>query len=292
MKKKYLFLICFSYLVGCQVAKNNRITVYQTLDYVTVGKIFPTVETPYVIDLINENKRLVLLGCSHTRDTTSKEFTAIEQYFQELQPQIALHEGPPLAEDKKYKTKVQAITNGGETGLLKYLSDSSKIKMLSGDLSDSLEFAITLQLYPKEELFLYYVMERLVNPYLNNAYGNRPFEEFYNEVIVEWFVKPGIPLRKKERSFEYFRQLYQKEIGRPFVLEANEDNFEKFDYVNGGDCKYCAIGRTSKEVRDKVLLDKIDQALDQYDRVIITFGHGHALAIEPALKQIIEKERK
>jgi hypothetical protein len=288
---KYLYCFCITIFLGCQSAQNPKVTNYQTIDYVTVGELMQTVETPYVIDLSNEKKHLVLIGCSHTRDTTSKEFTTIEQYFQELKPQIAFNEGGTVAEAKHYNSRGEAIRKNGETGLLKFLSDRAQIKMINGDISDSLEFAMMLKQYPKQELFLYYVMERLVVPYLGKAYGDKPFEQFYNEVVADWFVKPGIPLTKEKMGFAYFKQLYQKEIGRPFVLELNDD-IEKFDFINGGDCKYCAIGRTSKEVRDKVLLDKIDRALDQYDRVIVTFGQAHALAIEPALKQIIARERK
>ena len=65
---------------------------------------------------------------------------------------------------------------------------------------------------------------------------------------------------------------------------------EAFDYVNPN-CKFCAIGRTSKMVRDSVLLSKSDNALDKHDRVMVTFGHGYALAVEPALRQIIERKR-
>jgi hypothetical protein len=43
--------------------------------------------------------------------------------------------------------------------------------------------------------------------------------------------------------------------------------------------------------RDSVLLAKIDQALNKYDRVMVTFGHGHALAIEPALRQLVRRRR-
>jgi hypothetical protein len=85
--------------------------------------------------------------------------------------------------------------------------------------------------------------------------------------------------------------LFRKHVGTPFKPEVSFDNIEKFDYINGN-CKFCAIGRTSKVVRDSVLLSKIDRALDRYDRVMVTFGHGHALAIEPALHQIINKKRE
>lgn len=64
---------------------------------------------------------------------------------------------------------------------------------------------------------------------------------------------------------------------------------ELFDYINGGDCRFCAIGRASKMVRDSVLLDKIDNALNHFDRVMVTFGHGHAIALSPALQQVVNR---
>jgi hypothetical protein len=52
-----------------------------------------------------------------------------------------------------------------------------------------------------------------------------------------------------------------------------------------------AVGRASKEIRDQALLNKIDQALDRYDRVFVVFGGSHRVAVEPALKKIMEKRR-
>ena len=93
-----------------------------------------------------------------------------------------------------------------------------------------------------------------------------------------------------EQDVAYFEELYLKYVGTPFKAELN-DEIELFDYINGGDCEFCAIGRASKMVRDSMLLDKIDRALNDYDRVMVTFGYGHALAVEPALKQIVEEDR-
>ncbi|MBX0335483.1 hypothetical protein K3G39_19790 [Pontibacter sp. HSC-14F20] len=176
--------------------------------------------------------------------------------------------------------------------MLKYLSDQAGVPLRNGDTPDSLEFRLMLPRYPKDDLFLYYMMERLVVPYLNKAYGERPFEELYARVVDAWFVKPGFPLRTEEQHLAYFRQLYQEKVGAPFVLEVNENNFERFDYANGGDCRFCEIGRSSKMVRDSVLLSRLDEALDHHDRVLVTFGHGHALALEPALRQLIAKKRR
>lgn len=293
LSRAFIILTAILLFIGCRLPDDiDQYSKYTTLDYVEVGKLLDTIEPPYVIDLSHGAKRLVFIGCSHTRDSTDRQYAVIEQYFKEFKPQLALNEGGQLPKDLRFLSKSEAIGRNGENGFVKFLSDQSNIQMLNGDISDSLEFTITLQKHPKDDLFLYYMMERLVQPYLNRAYGDKPFEDLYSQVIESWFIKPGFPLAEQEKSFAYFKQLYLEKIGRPFVLEANYDNVERFDYINGGDCRFCAIGRTSKMVRDSVLLDKIDKALDQHDRIIITFGHGHALAVEPALKQIIAKERK
>jgi hypothetical protein len=280
-------------ILGCQTSNAKRETSsekFKTIDYVEVGKVFPTIKSPYVIDVKNGNKRIVFIGCNHIKDTTDSQFDVIGKYFTDFRPQIAFNEGGQQSENVRYKSRNEAILKKGETGCLKYYSDKSRIPLLNGDTEDNVEFSITLNKYPKDKLFLYYIMERLVIPYLQGAYGNTPFEQMYPNVIDKWFVSNGYPLSKKEQDISYFQELYQKHMGTPFVLELN-DNIEKFDYINGGDCEFCAIGRTSKMVRDSILLTKIDKALSKYDRVIVTFGHGHALAVEPALMQIINKER-
>ena len=290
MKKLIIYSVTIMLCTSC---RNNTVPQpekYQTIDYVTVGKKLSSVEPPYVIDLKNKNKHLVFIGCDHNRDTAHKQFAILEQYFATLHPQIAFNEGGQITDSVHYRSKKEAILSKGETGCLKYLCDQADIAMMDGDLNDSTEFGITLKKYPKNELLLYYVMERMVIPYLNGAYGSISFEEFYNKAINAWFVKPGFPLVGHEKEFSYFKELYQTYIGHPFELKMSAD-IERFDYVNGGDCKFCAVGRTSKMVRDSVLLTKIDHSLDKYDKVIVTFGHGHALAIEPALKQIINKKR-
>jgi hypothetical protein len=290
MKKLIIYSVAIVLFVSCRNNTSPQPEKYQTIDYVTVGKKLSSVEPPYIIDLKNKNKQLVFIGCDHNHDTAHKQFPVIKQYFTALHPQIAFNEGGQVPDSVHYKSGNDAILGNGTTGYLKYLCDQAGIAMMDGDLNDSTEFSITLKKHPKEELFLYYVMERMVIPYLNGAYGSMSFEEFYSKAINAWFVKPGFPLAGQEKDLSYFKELYQTYMGHPFELKMSAD-IERFDYINGGDCKFCAIGRTSKMVRDSILLTKIDHSLDKYDKVMVTFGHGHALAIEPALKQLINKKR-
>lgn len=287
-----LLIFCAIAFCHCQ----NQKTVeevssvgYQMVDYVKVGEMMDTVEAPYVIDVQQGKKRVVLVGCVHVYDSTHQQFTVLQNYFKEIRPQIAFNEGGQVSEDTHYSSLSEAASKRGETGSLKYLSDQAGIKMLNGDTEDSVEFAITLKKHPKDKLFLYYAMERIVIPYIYGAYGEGDFEEKYEKFVKSWFVDSGYPLDSTEQDFSYFKSLYLKYTGVDFEPELNEV-IEQFDYINGGDCEFCAIGRTSKIVRDSVLLSKISQALEEYDRVMVTFGHGHALAIEPALKQIIQQQ--
>jgi hypothetical protein len=266
----------------------EKITHFNTRDYVVVGQMMDSMKPPYIVDVKCENKRIIFIGCEHQADSTHPQFQKIEQYFTELKPQIAFNEGGQIKDSVHFQSVNEAIKRDGETGVLKFFADKSKIKMMNGDMTDSLEFAATIQRHSKEEMYVYYAIERIAIPYKYGAYGKLPFEQVFNEKIVRYFAKRGFPLKQEEQTFAHFKETYKRYMGVAFDIK-NFD-IEAFDYINDN-CKFCAIGRTSKMVRDSVLLSKIDKALDKYDRIIVTFGHGHAIAVEPALTQIMAKKR-
>jgi hypothetical protein len=269
-------------------SQSEKINHFETRNYVTVGRMFDSIKAPYIIDIQNKNKRIVFIGCEHQSDSTHEQFKEIERYFNAFKPQIAFNEGGQAKDSIHYATINEGIKKDGETGVLKYFADKTGIKMLNGDMSDSLEFATTTKIHSKEEMYVYYIVERIAVPYKYGAYGKAPFEQVFNEKIERYFAKRGFDLTQEEKTFLHFKNVYKKWTKQDFNIA--DFDIEAFDYVNDN-CKFCAIGRTSKMVRDSVLLTKIDAALDEFDRVIVTFGHGHALAVEPALKQIINRKR-
>ena len=286
------FLLGNLLIIGCrskqsQTALNSS---FHTIDYVTVGQRMSQVQTPYIIDVSGQSKRLVFVGCDHIRDSTNVQFKTLQYQFTQLKPQITFNEGGAVNESRHFSSLNKAAYEAGETGCMKYLSDQSGIRLLNGDTPEKEEFTLALHHYPKQELYLYYVMERIVIPFL--SIENHPvlFERYFQEG-VDSFVRHGFPLAPTEQSLAYFKLLYHQYMKRPFALTLTEE-VEQFDYLNGGNCHFCAIGRRSKMIRDSILLTKLDQALNQYDRVMVTFGCGHALAIEPALIQLINKKRE
>lgn len=242
-----------------------------------------SVQLPYIVDLHRSNKHLIVVGISHTYDNNNPQIAALKKLYLNFKPDITINEGGQIT--KTFGIEKEAVEQNGEIGLVKYLSDLDHKPLINGDIEDSLEFKLMLKKYPKEDLFLYYIMERLVIPYLNGAYGDKPFDQLYAKALQKWFIKEGFPVDKELQDFEGFKKLYQSKIGHPLELSLNPD-IELFDYVNP-DCAYCAIGRTSKVLRDSVLLGKISHELQTHDKVMVVFGHGHILAIEPALKRML-----
>lgn len=250
--------------------------------------MFDSIKPPYVIDVKNGNKRIVFIGCEHQMAANHPQFAAIETYFKALQPQITFNEGGQISDTIRYKTYQAGIEKNGESGALKYLSDSSGIKMMDGDMSDSLQFAYTSRYHTQEEWYLYYMMERIIIPFYYDKNKKEPLDTVFSKTTKGYFTRNGFKISAEQLTLNHFKTVYKKYIGQPF--DINNLDMEAFDYVNDN-CKFCAIGRTSKIVRDSVLLTKIDNALDTYDRVMVTFGHGHAIAVEPALRQIINRKR-
>lgn len=290
--KNLILLLLFALILGCKETPKKEvstpITHFETRDYVVVGQMFDTIKTPYIIDVKNGNKRIVFIGCDHQMPDTHPQFKAIETYFNALKPQITFNEGGQWADSIRFKTIKAAILRGGESAILKYFSDSIGIKIMNGDMSDSLQFAYTSRYHTQEEWYLYYMIERSIIPYFFGKGKNEPLDSVFSKDAKGYFTRNGFKMTPEQLTFNHFKTVYKKYMGKAF--ERNNFDMEAFDYVNPN-CHFCAIGRTSKIVRDSVLLTKIDKALDTYDRVMVTFGHGHALAIEPALRQIIERKR-
>jgi hypothetical protein len=283
-----LCMLCWQCRENKSVTPEPAPSLYPMISYVEVGVMLQSIGGPTVLDLKNSNgKQVVLVGCPHSRDTTAKEFDLIDIYFKHLKPQVAFNEGGTVRQDVYYTSRNQSIRDRGETGLLKYHCDIAGIKMLNGDLTEEEEFNAMLKLYPKDELLLYYTFERFIIPYKYGMDSDKPLEEAYTNFINDYLTRHGFTLADNEKTFDYFKQVYQQQMGQGFDL-AKAD-IEQFDFLNDN-CKFCALGRTSKVVRDEALLQKISTALDQYDRIFITFGGAHALALEPALKKLLREK--
>jgi hypothetical protein len=281
---KWIIIFYGCFLFSCATKQSKP---FVTRDYVTVGKMMDSIQPPYVIDIANNSKHLVFIGCDHNNDSSHAQYGVIERYANSLQPQVSFNEGGQIPDSIHYTSKNEAAFKDGETGVLKYYSDKLGIKMLNGDLPFKVELPLVLQKQTIEDLYVYYIMERFAVPYHYGAYGKQSFDSVFAKNALPYLLKNGLPLSPSQQSFNYFKQLYKQTTKQNF--DINNFDLEAFDYVNDH-CHFCAVGRTSKMTRDSVLLSKIETAFKTNDRVLVTFGHGHALALEPALRQLMSQQ--
>jgi len=273
-------------LTNCNQSKPGPDEDYETISYleIKIDSLGNLPKVPYIIDLKRNQKRLVVVGTLHSRDTNNQMFPEIEKIFTQLNPHVAINEGGQVS--KIYTDKNTAITNNGELGFLKFLCDQQNIKMLNGDMPDAKEFDELVRFSSREKALLFFASERFVLPY--TYFGTKEnIESLYKSDFIEGYMAGcGIGLKPEEKHFSYYKSLYEKYFNIPFSIDSiDSDDFSPVRKTS----EFCNIARKSKELRDKYLLKKIDGQLRQHDKVLVVFGGWHVLAIEPALKQIINR---
>jgi hypothetical protein len=284
---RLLVFTCLSgILVSCNNSKPNTTGDYQLISYldIKVDSLGRLPKNPYVVDLQKDKKHLVVIGTLHSRDTASQMFREIEKLFLNLNPEVAINEGGQV--NKIYTDRNTAIVKNGETGLLKFLCDNHKISMLNGDMPDDKEFYELSSFYSRDESLLFFASERFILPFTYfDEKGN--LDSLYKSDFIEGYLEScNIKLTSKEKQFDYYKNLYKKYFNKEFNIESIvSDDFSPIRKTN----HFCDVARKSKELRDKYLLKKIEEQLKQHDKVIVVFGGWHVLAIEPALKQIIDR---
>lgn len=284
---RFLIFVFFSgILTSCNNFKTDtkedyKLTSYLDIKVDSLGKL-PT--NPYVVDLKKNRKHLIVIGTLHSIDTNNLMFVDIEKVFINLKPEIAINEGGQVK--KTYSDRNSAIAKNGELGLLKFLCDNQSIKMINGDMPDDKEFYELSEIYSKDEALLFFASERFVLPYTYwNEKGN--LENLYKSDFIEGYIEPcGINLKPEEKQFSYYKGLYKKYFNKEFNIDSiSSDDFSPIRKKN----YFCEVARKSKELRDRHLLQQIEEQLIHHDKVLVVFGGWHVLAIESALTQIIRR---
>lgn len=290
-----IFAIAVNLCFSCKQKQPE--TNYPTTDYLTVKQKLDTLNanfnlngySPTLTVLKHEKNQLVFFGTSHVRDVEHPQFKAMEEAFIRYKPQIAFNEGGQVSATEHFSfSRDSAILKDGETGLLKYLCDKSNISLLNGDMSTDEEFAGLLSKFPREQVYLYLGIERFLQPYSQGFDEKMPIDSAFQKSFISYLEKYNFNPTVQERELSYLQKLYSQYFKQKVDLQ-NLINVHEYYLLDKG--IFGQIGRESKSIRDQALLKKIDDALDKYDSVFVVFGASHWVAVQPALKYIIEKKR-
>jgi hypothetical protein len=279
-----IFLIIFATIFSCKTKPNDDYKLISYLD-IKVDSLGNLPRNPYILTFNKGDKELLIIGTQHSRDTLNPMFDSIENLFNKFKPEILINEGGKLT--KTYKSKNSAIEKDGELGLEKYLADKAGIKTLNGDEPFGIEFSELSQAYSKEEAILFYGSERFVFPFAFGQYNGEIDTNYINNFIEKDYKKNNIKLSDNEKTFDYYKQLYKKYFQTEFTIDTiNQQDFAPFSRQH----HFCDVTRKSKELRDRYLLKQIETQLQTHNKVMVVYGGWHILAIEQALKQIVDRQ--
>lgn len=269
--------------IGCSNEQERGYEVISYLD-INVDSLGNLPVNPYMLQIQNGEKSLLVIGTQHSRDTLHPMFDTIEQAFFRFKPEIVINEGGHLT--KTYPTRNKAIQVAGELGLEKYLADQANIKTYSGDAPFVFEFAELSKAYSREEALVFFASERFVFPYAFGHYEGDITSSYQQHFIEKYFINNHIKLTAEEKTFEFYTQCYARYFQTVFSLDTiNQLDFSPFSQRH----HFCAVTRKSKELRDDFLLREIETQLKTHHRVMVIYGGWHVLAIEPALQQIMAR---
>lgn len=278
-----LLIICLSACSNDQ-SKEEPYRLISYLD-IKVDSIGRMPRNPYVLQYTKDDRRLLVAGIEHSRDTLNPLFDTLEALFNRFKPDVIINEGGELV--KHYRNRNAAIEQDGELGLEKWLADNSGIRTINGDEPVKLEFGELSKAYSREEAFLYIATERFVIPYASGHYSGELEEEYRQEFIEKYMEKEGVILSAREKRFSYYDSLYRK-FFKSDLSAINQQDFNPFSRTH----HFCEVTRASKELRDRYLLREIEKQLGLNKKVMVIYGGWHILAVEPALQQIMDRLKR
>ncbi|MEJ7646518.1 MAG: hypothetical protein WKF87_18110 [Chryseolinea sp.] len=292
----------FATMVACSQVERPIADVYTVRDYKTVKLYLDTfnakIQSEYdsigsfkmsYAEFHNGKKHLIFFGATHSRDLHHPQFRQLAALFKAFQPEVAFNEGGEIPRDRRYSSMDSAIISNGETGVLKLLCDSARIRMKDGDMNEREEMMALKKAIPRDQLYLYMAIERFLNGYHKGHFPGMTLEAGWHSKFIPYMRRSGLGLTLQQESLDTLKAIYKRYLHQNFVLDSLVQVHEFYLTDDGvlGD-----VGRATKIVRDQALLAKIDSALYQYDRVFVVFGSSHLFAVTPALKQIIQRKRE
>jgi hypothetical protein len=279
----FVSIICFS----CSNSGHKDQIDYPTKDYLEVARLFrDSIKSfPQVIDISNKQKRLIFIGTAHTTQITHQA-DSIANIFNRLKPQIAFNEGGIVSASTKFESQEEGITKMAETGQLKFLCDQAGIPMVNGDLEDSTEWAELFKMHSRRDVLLYMCNERFLDLYAKGWIDTIPgIQKCYQKEFIDYYTARKVEFKEEEQQFSFIEKAYRDYLGT--TLDVHKIPGDKFYFLSDGG-RLCKLGRDSKEVRDRALLKKLAEAFKTNDRVLVIFGGAHAIAMEPALHQLMD----
>jgi len=236
---------------------------------------------PYVWERQRSGKHLIVIGTRHSRDPHSSIYDRIQALVERMRPDVILHEGVFPAELRTLP-RDRAIEIGADLGFTVHLSTRHGIPLKAGDAPITKEIDALLRHYPAEDVLVFLTAQRLIGS--DRDPDVKSVVVGYPGFFEDYLVSNGLPRREGWETWHGFLQAYERVVGNAFQGDAWNPDLVNPVSASG---RLSDMARMLNAYRDAHLVANIQEELGKHDRVLVTFGSLHVLALEPVLDGLL-----
>lgn len=246
-------------------------------------------KSPYVYQLKNKNKFLLVLGSKHSNNPKDSQFSSFKKHFIDFKPDCIFVEGGAEKGEwtKRFKSEKEVIKIS-EMAFLTFLAEKNNVPVLSWEPGEKKEIEFLLKKYNKEDLFAHFLI-RVIPQYVrwNNPKGylEREIKSFKN--LTKW--------KKFDYSIKNLKKIHIKIFGKELRLDSerlyNLPPYPVEDVKTIGKSVLNKIAADEMKFRDTYAVKKIIKSFNKYDKILAIAGSGHAVVQEPVYREFFTKLR-
>lgn len=283
----YLVLIVIVVTTSCsndghKEKKHQNTTKPQILTFSELEKI--DYQLPYILELTNGNKHLVMYGCKHSFSPLDTMLIDIQNKFEKLNPDFAFNEGGnwPI-----YNSRNETVMKSGEQGFLRFLCKKNNVPVRSYEPKSVEEYEYLVSKFEKDDVLLMYFCRQIVQ--IQNRQDIGDFKEFIVNNYLTGLKNSGLPIDNPQNEYyklvENYKHLFKTEIN---WKEFNPENVLPI-YNN---TILNEINRASVNYRDLHIVSEIINELERNDKVFVLIGGSHVIKQEALIKYYFDEINK
>lgn len=280
----FLVLIVIVLTTACNNVntENKNKTPPKILGFSKLEKI--DYKLPYILELENGNKHLVMYGCKHSFNPLDKMLIDIQDKFEKLKPDIALNEGGdwPI-----YDSRDETVMKSGEQGFLRFLCKNNNVPVKSFEPKPVEEFEYLTSKFKKEDVLLMYFCRQIVQ--IQNRQDIDNFKEFIINDYLTGLKNFGLPIDDPKNEYYKLVKNYKHIIG-------TDVNWKEFNPENVlpiyNNTILNEINRASVNYRDVHIVSEIVNELEKNDKVFVLIGGSHVIKQEALIKYYFDEINK
>ncbi|OGZ73485.1 MAG: hypothetical protein A3A98_01405 [Candidatus Staskawiczbacteria bacterium RIFCSPLOWO2_01_FULL_40_39] len=243
--------------------------------------------TPYIFHLQKNGQYIFYFGAKHTFDPKDPQYKKINKYWEDFLRVInkngclALIEG---GSRKVYKTKTQAIRDGGEMSYVTYLGNKSGIKTFSPEPPTQYRYRELLKKFSKKEIAYY---DFALVCYQWNRYKKKPnFEKYVNRFLESDKRHSG--WKNFDFSLKNMFRIHKKIFGVKF--NKNDKLFFR-DILDpiGNKSVINKISLFEESIRDEYIVQKIEELWKKGKNLFVIYGASHTVRQEGVIRDFVSR---